>query len=220
MGKEPEEIEREIEETRERIGDRIDALTYKADVKSRVGDSIAEKKEAVTAKVKGMLPSGGEDTSSGEGVMDQAQQVKGQVRDQAQQAKGRVQGLISRGTDMAPSREDVKQQAQRAKGMAQENPLGLAVGAAAVGFLLGSLLPATRMEDEKLGQAADTLKAKAAETGQEALERGKQVAQDVAQSAQQTAQESGSQHASELSQTVQQKASEAAQETRSQVQGS
>ena len=218
MGKEPEEIEREIEETRERIGERIDALTYKADVKSRVGDSIAEKKDAVAAKVKGMLPGGGEETSSGEGVMDQAQQVKGQVTDQAEQAKGRVQGLISKGTERAPSREDLKQQARRAKGIAQENPLGLAVGAAAAGFLVGLLLPSTQMEDEKLGQVADTVKAKAAETGQEAMERGKQVAQDVAQTAQQTAKESGSQHASELSQTAQQKASEAADDTRSQLQ--
>ena len=218
MGKDPEEIEQEIAETRERIGERVDALTYKADVKSRVGDSITEKKEAVTAKVKGILPGGGEETSSGEGVMDQAQQATGQVKDQAQQAQNRVKGLISKGTDKAPSREDLKQQAQRAKGMAQENPLGLAVGAAAAGFLLGLLLPSTRIEDENLGQAADTVKAKATETGQEALERGKQVAQDVAQSAQQTAKESGGQHASEIKDTAQQKASEAADDTRSQLQ--
>jgi hypothetical protein len=206
MGKEPDEIEREIEETRERMGERVDALTYKADVKARVGDSIAEKRDNLMDKVKGLLP-GGSEEAGGEGAMDQAKQ-----------AQRRVKGLISRGTERAPSRDDLKQQAQRAKGMAQENPLGLALGAVAGGFLLGLLLPSTRMEDEKLGQAADTVKAKAAETGQEALERGKQVAQDVAQTAQQTAKESGSQHASELSQSAQQKASEAADDTRSQLQ--
>ena len=62
---------------------------------------------------------------------------------------------------------------------------------------------------EKLGEIADKIKAKAAGTGQEALTRGQQVAQDVVQSATQTARESGSQHASELSETAQQKASEA-----------
>jgi ElaB/YqjD/DUF883 family membrane-anchored ribosome-binding protein len=195
MGKEPEEIEQEIEETRARMGDRVDALTYKADVKDRVGDSIAEKRDNLVDKVKGRMPGGSDEAPSGEDVK--------------RQATGKVKGLISKGSERAPSREDVKQQAQRAKEMAQENPLALAAGAAAAGFLLGLLLPSTRMEDEKLGQAADTVKAKGAETGQEALERGKQVAQDVAQTATETAKESGSQHASELSETAQQKASEA-----------
>jgi Pyruvate/2-oxoacid:ferredoxin oxidoreductase gamma subunit len=205
MGKEPEEIEREIEETRERMGDRLDALSYKADVKSRVGDSIAEKRDNLVDKVKGLVPGNTDETPS--------------PADMKEQAKGRVKGLISKGSERAPSREDVKQQAQRAKGMAQENPLGLAIGAVAAGFLLGLLLPSTRMEDEKLGQAADTVKAKAAETGQEALERGRQVAQDVAQTATETAKQSGSEHASELSETARQKASEAAEDVRSQAQG-
>jgi ElaB/YqjD/DUF883 family membrane-anchored ribosome-binding protein len=204
MGKEPEEIEQEIEETRARMGERVDALTYKADVKARVGDSIAEKRDNLVDKVKGLVSGGSDEAPSATEVKDQA--------------TGKVKGLISKGSERAPSREDLKQQAQRAKGLAQGNPLGLAAGAAAVGFLLGLLLPSTRMEDEKLGQAADAVKAKAAETGQDALERGKQVAQDVAQSAKETAQESGSQHASELSETAQQKASEAADDVRSQAQ--
>ncbi len=205
MGKEPEEIEREIEETRERMGERVDALSYKADVKSRVGDSIAETRDNLVDKVKGIIPGGSDETPSAADMKDQA--------------TGKVKGLISRGSERAPSRQDLKQQAQRAKGRAQSNPLGLAVGAVAAGFLLGLLLPSTRMEDEKLGEAADTVKAKAAETGQEALERGKQVAQDVAHTAKDTATESGSQHASELSETAQQKASEAADDVRSQAQG-
>jgi hypothetical protein len=205
MGQDPEEIEREIQETRERMGERVDALSYKADVKSRVGDSIADKRDNLVGKVKGLMPGGSDESPSGPDVKDRA--------------TGRVKGLISKGSERAPSREDLTQQAQRARGIAQNNPLGLAVGAVAAGFLIGLLLPSTRMEDEKLGQAADTIKDKAAETGHEALERGKQVAQDVAQTAKETAQESGNQHAGELSETAQQKASEAADEARSQVQG-
>ena len=103
----------------------------------------------------------------------------------------------------------MKRQVSRAGGTVQDNPLGLALGAAAVGLLAGLLLPSSSFEDEKLGEIGDKIKAKAAETGQEALTRGQQVAQDVVQSATQTARESGSQHASELSETAQQKASEA-----------
>ncbi|MDQ6790891.1 MAG: hypothetical protein M3075_09615 [Candidatus Dormibacteraeota bacterium] len=126
---------------------------------------------------------------------------------------------MSQGSEQAPSGEDVKRQAGRAAGIVQDNPLGLALGAAGVGLLVGMLLPTTKIEDQKLGDAADKVKAKAAETGQEALSRGQQVAQDVVQSASQTARESGSQHAGELSETAQQKASEEAADARSGLSG-
>ena len=71
--------------------------------------------------------------------------------------------------------------AGQAAGVAKENPLGLAVGAAAVGFVAGMLIPSTRVEDEKIGPMADQVKEKARETGQEALERGKEVARQTAE---------------------------------------
>jgi gas vesicle protein len=102
---------------------------------------------------------------------------------------------MGRASDSTPSTDDVK----RAASTAQENPLGLAIGAVAVGFVAGMLIPSTGVEDRKIGPMADQLKDKAKETGQEALEHGKQVAQDVAESAQETVKESGQQHAQELS---------------------
>jgi ElaB/YqjD/DUF883 family membrane-anchored ribosome-binding protein len=186
MGKDPDAIEREIEERRERIGDRVDALTYKADVKSRVGDAISEKRDQVTGRV-GEFFSGASEH-------------------------------VSEATDGAPSTDDVKHQTRRAVGIVRENPLGLALGAAAAGFLVGMLLPSTQLEDERLGEAADAVKAKAAETGQEALGRGQQVARDVAQTAAQTAKESGRQHAGDLADSARQNASEATDTARSSVQ--
>ena len=108
--------------------------------------------------------------------------------------KEKVGSVMGRASDAAPSSGDVK----RAAGTAQENPLGLALGAVAVGFVAGMLIPSTSVEDRKIGPVADQLKDRAKETGQEALEHGKQVAQDVAQSAQETVKESGQQHAQEL----------------------
>ena len=116
-------------------------------------------------------------------------------------------------SDATPSGGEVKHHARRGVGMAQENPLGLAVGAVAVGFIAGMLIPSTRIEDEKIGPVADQVKEKAAETGQQAVERGKQVAQDVAEQAGQTAKESGQEHAREAAS----EAKQAAQETREQV---
>jgi ElaB/YqjD/DUF883 family membrane-anchored ribosome-binding protein len=174
MGEDPRAIRSEIEDTRERMGDTVDALAYKADVKSRAKDSVNEKVDNLKAKVTG--------------------------------AKDSV-------SDATPSGGEVKHGAKRAAGIAQENPLGLAIGAAAIGFVAGMLVPSTRVEDEKIGPVSDQVKAKAAETGQQALDRGKQVASDVASSAAETAKESGREHA----QGAAEDARQAAQETREEV---
>jgi ElaB/YqjD/DUF883 family membrane-anchored ribosome-binding protein len=124
MGEDPNAIRADIERTRADVGDTVDALGYKADVKSRAKDRIS-------------------DTAS----------------------------------------------------VAQENPLGLAIGGVAVGFLAGILVPSSRVEDEKLGPMADQVKDQIKETGQEAVERGK----DVAQQAAETAKEAGREHAEAMS---------------------
>ena len=148
MGKEPGEIREEIEHTRTDMGDTVEALGYKADVKTRAKDNIADKRDRLKERI----------------------------------------------TGTAPDPDEVKQGAKRAVGVAQENPLGLAVGSLAVGFVAGMLVPSTRVEDEKIGPMADQLK----ETGQEALERGKEVAQEAAQSAKETIQEQAPEHAEQL----------------------
>ena len=167
MGEDPDRIRAEIEQTRAEMGETVDALGYKTDVKARAKDSIQDKKESVM------------------GV--------------ASSAKERLVGAGQSVGDATPDTEQVKQQARRAKSVAQENPLGLAVGAVAVGFLAGMLIPSTRVEDEKLGEISDDVIDRAKETGQEALERGKQVAQDAAE----TAKDSGREHAEELKSTAQ-----------------
>ena len=144
MGEEPGQIREEIEATRARMGDTVEALGYKADVPSRVSDKVGSVRE----RISGASPDGS------------------QVREGARQAMG----------------------------VAQENPIGLAIGSVAVGFLAGMLVPSTRVEDEKIGPMADEMKERAKETGQEALERGKQVAQEAAD----TAKESGRQQAEEM----------------------
>ena len=121
-------------------------------------------------------------------------------------------GATSRVGDMTPDREQIKQQARQAKGLAQENPIGLAIGSIAVGFVAGLLVPATRVEDEKLGQISDQVIERARQTGQEALEHGKQVAQETAQSAQETLKDSAQQHGQEVKQTAQENAQEARQQ--------
>ena len=115
-------------------------------------------------------------------------------------------GATDRAGDATPSRGEVKQQARRAVGLAKENPLGLAVGAVALGFLAGLVVPSTRVENERLGPVADQVKDKVKETGQEALDRGKQVAQEAASSAAATAKQQGREHGQGLAHSAKQNA--------------
>jgi hypothetical protein len=125
VGQDPSEIRQEIEQTRGDMGETVEALGYKTDVKTRVKERI---------------------------------------------------------TGATPDSGQVKSSAKRAAGVAQENPIGLALGSVAVGFVAGVLMPSTRLEDEKVGPIADEVKERVKETGQEALERGKVVAQEAARS--------------------------------------
>ena len=106
----------------------------------------------------------------------------------------------------------MKDGAKQAVGVAQQNPIWLALGSVAVGFVAGMLIPSTKVEDEKIGPMADQMKERAKETGQEALDRGKQVAQEAAQSATATAKESGQQQAEELRGSAQDKVEQTRQE--------
>ena len=99
-------------------------------------------------------------------------------------------------------------------GLAKEHPLGLAIGAAAIGFLAGLAVPSTRVEDEKLGPVADQVKDRVKETGQEALDRGKQVAQEVASSAADTAKQRTQEHGQDLAQGAKQNAQDLDAQTR------
>ena len=154
MGQDPDAIRSQIEDTRGQMGETMEAIGYKTDVKSR--------------------------------------------------ARDRVNRVMGRANEATPSSGEMKQGARKAASVAQENPLGLAIGATAVGFIAGMVIPSTSVEEEKLGPMADSVKEKAVETGQEALEHGKQVAQDVAESAQETARESGQQHAQEVASSTKQ----------------
>jgi hypothetical protein len=168
MGETPDHIREDIEETRARMGETVEAIGYKADVKSRMKDKIVEKKNAVV---------GGADS------------------------------LVSRVSDAVPDREQVKTGAQKV-GVSRQNPLGLAIAGAAVGFVAGTLLPSTSVEDERLGEVSDQVGEKAREAGQEALDRTKGVAKDAVDNARQTVEERSGDEAQQMASSLRDKAQE------------
>ena len=189
MGQDPDAIRQDIEQTRAEMSETVEAVGYKADVPSRAKEAVSDKVENVKSK-----------------VTDTATRAKEAVVGTASRAGDSVSGAASRASDATPSRGEVKQTTRQAVGLAKENPLGLAIGAAAVGFLAGLAVPSTRVEDEKLGPVADQVKEKVKETGQEALDRGKQVAQEVASTATDTARSSAQDHGQQLADSAKQSA--------------
>ena len=199
MGQDPDAIRQDIEQTRAEMSETVEAVGYKADVPSRAKEAVSDKVENVKSK-----------------VSDTATRAKEAVVGTASKAGDSVSGAASRAGDATPSRGEVTQRTRQVAGMAKQNPLGLAIGAAALGFLAGLAVPSTRVEDEKLGPVADQVKDKVKETGQEALDRGKQAAQEVASTAADTAKSSAQEHGQGLAES----AKESAQDVRSQASGS
>ena len=167
MGQDPDAIRQDIEKTRERMGDTVDALGHKADVPSRARERVSGAVDTVRSKVGGATPDG----------------------------------------------QEVRQGAQRAVGVVQSNPLGLAIGAAAVGFLAGLAIPSSRVEDERLGPISDKMTEQAVETGREAVQRGQEVVTQAAEAAKETAREQASEHGQQLAES----ARESAQQVRSEM---
>ena len=168
MGETPDHIREDIEETRVRMGETVEAIGYKTDVKSRVKDSIVQKKDAVV---------GGADS------------------------------LVSRVSGVVPDGRQVKAGAQKV-GVSRQNPLGMAIAGAAVGFVAGTLLPSTTVEDERLGEMSDQIGEKAREAGQEALDRTKDVARDAVDEARQTVEDRSGDEAQKMASSLRDKAQE------------
>jgi hypothetical protein len=169
MGEDPGVIRAEIEQTRRRVGDEVDALSYKTDVPARTQDYVDEKKEAVKSKLTG--------------------------------AKETVTGPL-------PDRRALRRGAGHMRDTAESNPLGLALGGLAVGFLVGTLLPQSSVENERLGEMSDRAVEAAKDTASEAVERGKQVAGEAVGAAVDTAKESGREQGEELTSSLQDRAQE------------
>src|SRR5215211_4348857 len=149
MGQDPDAIRQDIEHTREHMGDTVEAISYKTDVKSRTKDWVEDKTEG--------------------------------LREAADSVRGRASRVRSKVSDATPDAGQIKQGTSRAVSMAESNPLGLAIGAMAAGFLIGLGLPRTKAEDEKLGPVADQAAQSAANT---AKDEGARQAEELKEQAQ------------------------------------
>ena len=168
MGETPDHIREDIEETRARMGETVEAIGYKADVKTRVKDSIGEKKDAVV---------------------------------------GSADSLVSRVSGAVPDRQTGQAGAQKV-GVSRQNPLGLAIAGAAAGFVAGTMLPSTDVEDERLGEMSDEVARRRARPVRRRSTRTKDVAREAVDSAKQTVEERSGDEAEQMASSLRDKAQE------------
>ena len=93
MGQDPDAIRAEIEQTRARMGDTVDAPGYKADVKGRAKDKVSDTKDRITGAVGGIT-----------GRVSDATPDSGEVKGQARKAAGLGLKVVAYDPYLTPAR--------------------------------------------------------------------------------------------------------------------
>ncbi|QHT55897.1 DUF3618 domain-containing protein [Cellulomonas sp. H30R-01] len=194
MSTDPEQIREDIERTRAELSSDVDALTDKVSP-SQVVHRQTEKVRTAVGGVK-------------DRVMGSTSDAAGSASQAAHDVRDRASGMVSSVGDTAGHLP------QAAKEKAQGNPLAAGLVAFGIGWLVSSLMPASRKEQE----LARTAKEQAAPL----VEGAKGVAQDVAGNLKETAQEAATavkDRATEAGQTLRQDGQDAAADLKSQAGG-
>lgn len=194
MGKDASEVRREIAATRARMGDTVEALSYKADVPSRLKDAVNDRIETVKGTIDDAMGTvlGPVVASVLQGVSDASERVGVALNDAQRAAAYKIADAatlterlsapkISAPRISAPEISLPEISVPSGTALA-ENPLGLALGALAVGFLAGLILPVSRYERETVGPLRDELVNRAQSISTEAIARGKRALIEKAQS--------------------------------------
>ncbi len=157
---------------------------------SSAGGNVKDQVQALAAKV-GDFVGGTRDMSAGfaSSVGHRAGQAGRSIRRGAryvgrQTRKGGASAQHQLSQGYAYSRDTVSQ-------AMDEYPLAAGAACLGLGLLLGLVLPNTRAEDRMMGETSDQMKRFAKETGREAAERAKHVAQSTAAAAMEEAESQG-----------------------------
>jgi hypothetical protein len=189
----PEQIREEIELTRASLSQDVNALADSVkpgNVAKRQADRLRTRAGSLKDRVMGATPDVG---SSASGARDTAQDKASAVADKASSAAQQAPDVIRARTE--------------------GNPLAAGVIAFGVGWLVSSLLPATRVEE----QATQKVKENAAPLTEAVTDSAKQAVQNLKEPAREAA-ESVKQSATDAAGTVKEESRSAASDVRDQAQ--
>jgi len=179
MGKSPEELRHEIEQTRRELSQDVDALTEKVSP-GRVMSRRVDKARGAVSDVRDRVMGSASGVASGakDSVFGAKEAVSGGAKDSVFGAKDSANSLASSvGETVTGAPATVKQKAQG-------NPLAAGLIAFGAGWLLSSLLPATAAEQKVAGKAKDAaapLVEQASQAAQEIAGNLKEPAQEAAE---------------------------------------
>ena len=206
MGQTPEELKREIEQTRRELSYDVDALNEKVSPSRIVGRKMDSTRSTVTSVRERIMGT----ASSGTSSMSSA---KTSIGDTANSATSSVSSTASSvGSAITGSPDAARQRTQG-------NPLAAGLIAFGAGWLISSVLPTSKAEQE----AVDALQEKASDLAEPVKEQAQQMAQEMAGNLQEPAQEAMQQikeTAADAAGTVKSEGQTAAQEVKSDAQSS
>ena len=180
----PDEIRRQIERTQAALSTDVDALTDKVSP-SRIAQRRVDRVRDTATRLKDKVM-GGDSTGthgSGPSVSDRAQHLAGSAADTI---SGTAQSAASTVSATAAQAAGTVQEAPQAVvRQTRGNPLAAGLIAFGAGWLVSSLIPASRREQELAEQAKD----RATEFGQPVVEAAKQAATEMKDNLQEPAQQ-------------------------------
>jgi Protein of unknown function (DUF3618) len=149
VSQDPETIRQDIEKTQARMGETVEALTYNADLPSRARDAVKGKAAEVVASASGIVGAAGD--------------AIGDITSTAR----------AKAADAAAAMPSGSQVIQTLRTVAADNPLGLAIGSVAIGFLIGLCLPVSDIERDRVGRIGEEMTEQARSAAADAIEQGK-----------------------------------------------
>jgi hypothetical protein len=177
----PDQIRRQIERTQDAISQDVDALSEKV-TPGRIVERRVQRARGTAARWKDRVM-GSNPARSGGTARDAVGQVAGSVSGTASSAASSVSDAASGAASTVTTA--VAEAPRYARQQAEGNPLAAALVAFGAGWLVSSLLPATRREQELADQAKD----RASELGHPVAEAAKQAATEVKDNLAEPAQE-------------------------------
>lgn len=183
MSTDPDQIRQDIARTREELSEDVDALAYKASPRRMVQDrkrGVSHAVRRVTDKVMGTASHAGQAGTSA------ASATAGKASDAAS-AVGDAASAVGDAAKAAPV---------QLKHRAEGNPIAAGLIAFAGGWLVSSLLPASRREQQAAGQVksavqdhSDTIKQEVGGAAQDMRENLREPVQHAAESVKSSAQD-------------------------------
>jgi len=176
MGASPEELRREIEETRRDLSYDVDALNEKVSPSRVVARRVDRAKGSMTSVKERVMGSAKSGTSSLSSTTSSATDTAGSAMSSAASSVSDAASSVTGAVSSSP---------QVARERTQGNPLAAGLVAFAGGWLVASLLPATQREE----QLAEAVQDRAADLKEPLKEQAQQVAAELKDNLQEPAQQ-------------------------------